>query len=93
MGTSDPATFDVEVHVEQLAVNFDQIGRWSLPTRDVKMSDSRAPEFVRQYGPISCELDAIPPKRLRSLVSEAIRKLEMIEAAERDGIVEMFAGR
>ncbi len=92
---------DVEVHVEQLAINFDQIDRWGLPTRDVKTSDSRAPKFVQKYGPISCELDAIPPKRLRSLVSDAIarhadrqaiERLKVIERAERDGIVEMFSG-
>jgi hypothetical protein len=90
---------ETEVHVEQLAVNFGQIERWGLPTRDVKMSDSRAPKFVEKYGPISVELDAIPPKRLRSMVGQAIARhadtsaieqLKMIEKSERQSFVGLF---
>ncbi len=90
---------DVEVHVEQLAVNFDQIKSLNLPTRAVKMSDSRSPKFVEKYGPISCELDAIPPKQLRSMVGQAIARhadtsaidqLKMIEKSERQALVGMF---
>jgi hypothetical protein len=57
--------------LKRLAVTEEQIEEWSLPTRPTKRSDSRA----RSFGsPISVELDAIDPRRLRSLVERAIRK-------------------
>lgn len=92
----------VEVNVTQFAVNTDQIRAWNLPTRDVKRSDSRAPKFIEKYGPISVELDAAPPTRLRSLVGDAIarhadlgaiERLKMIEREERGSIAGLWAGR
>src|SRR5499427_1942402 len=54
-----------------LAVTEEQIDEWNLPTRPTKRSDSRA----RSFGSgVSVELDAIDPRRLRSLVERAIRK-------------------
>ena len=55
----------------QLAVTEEQIEEWSLPTRPTKRSDSRARSFGSS---VSVELDAIDPRRLRSLVERAIRK-------------------
>ena len=52
--------------LKRLAVTEEQIEEWSLPTRPTKRSDSRA----RSFG----SLDAIDPRRLRSLVERAIRK-------------------
>lgn len=88
----------VEVYVHHLAVTMDQVTRWALPTRKVKWSDSRAKKFVARFGEISVELDAIPPTRLRQLVGEAIARhadreaidrLKMIEAEEREALVRM----
>ena len=73
---------DVDVRVEHLAVTPDMIQERSLPTRPIKMSDTRAKAFAAKFGPISCELDAIPPNDLRALVGDAIAghvDTEMIE--------------
>jgi hypothetical protein len=59
-----------EIYFERIAVTTEQIEEWSLPTRPTKSSDSRA----KQFGPISVELDAIEPNRLRQLVRDAIEK-------------------
>ncbi|WP_234819306.1 hypothetical protein [Sinorhizobium meliloti] len=78
-------TGDVEIHFERLAVTPQQIRIWNLPTRPTKRSDSRAKNFGSD---LSVELDAIPPDRLRSLVSDAIERhvdpeqLRVILAAE-----------
>ena len=48
-----------------------KIDEWNLPTRPTKRSDSRARSFGSS---LSVELDAIDPRRLRSLVERAIRK-------------------
>jgi len=92
----------VSVHVEHLAVTMPQVEAWKLPTRDVKHSDSRARKFIREFGEISVELDAIPPKTLRSMVGQAIARhadpaaisrLKLIEEEERSNMVRMFENR
>jgi hypothetical protein len=57
--------------LKRLAVTEEQIDEWNLPTRPTKRSDSRARSFGSS---VSMELDAIDPRRLRSLVERAIRK-------------------
>jgi len=56
-------------YTQALALTEEQIDEWHLPTRPTKRSDSRA----RSFG-VSVELDAIDPRRLRSLVERATRK-------------------
>jgi hypothetical protein len=59
-----------EIHFERVAVTPPQIDDWSLPTRPTKQSDSRA----KKFGPVSVELDAIDPNKLRELVEEVITR-------------------
>jgi hypothetical protein len=74
-----------DITFERIAVTPEQIADWNLPTRPTKASDSRAKDF----GPVSVELDAIDPNRLREIVREAIeqhmppRQFEILKAAER----------
>jgi hypothetical protein len=91
----------VDVEVTHLAVTREQIEDWNLPTREVKRSDSRAPKFISQHGEISVELDAIPPKELRSMVSRAISRhadhheiamLKQIEDEERSHLIRWSRG-
>jgi hypothetical protein len=62
------------VAVERLAVTLEQVDRWDLPTRPVKLTDTRTARFIREYGDRCCELDAIAPHELRRLVDEAIEQ-------------------
>lgn len=77
---------NAEIHFSRLAVNYDQIDAWNLPTRPTKSSDSRAKRFGYSE---SVELDAIHPERLRQLVADGIlkhlpaRELEVLKIAER----------
>ena len=57
--------------LKRLAVTEEQIDEWNLPTRPTKRSNSRARSFGSS---VSVELDAIDPRRLRSLVERTIRK-------------------
>jgi hypothetical protein len=59
-----------EIHFKRIAVTQRQIDEWNLPSRPTKQSDSRA----KRFGPLSVELDAIDPTRLRDLVEEAISR-------------------
>ena len=90
-----------EIIVERLAVDREQIDRWSLPTRPTKASDTRAAKFRRVHGTDSVELDAIPPDELRKLVRDAIdshmepwrlRQFRMVEREERETLRSMFGG-
>lgn len=85
---------DADITFERLAVTPEQIAAWSLPTRPTKTSDSRA----KGFGPVSVELDAIPPDRLRDLVEDAIRRhlppeqlrvLKVAEESERELLAAM----
>jgi hypothetical protein len=87
---------DAEIYFERLAVTPEQITQWELPSRPTRKSDSRA----KRFGPISVELDAIEPDRLRDLVYTAIerhlppeqlRVLKVAEESERE-LLRRFVG-
>jgi hypothetical protein len=87
---------DAELHFELVAVTAQQITDWKLPTRETKRGKNRhAKNFVGD----SCELDAIPPDRLRALVRDRIGRhinrdqlatLQVTEESEREAL-KMFA--
>jgi hypothetical protein len=62
---------NIPVYFRPLAVTFEQVGQWNLPTRAPKretVADRNWPYDV------ACELDAIEPDRIRSLVYGAIER-------------------
>ncbi|MDB6023106.1 MAG: hypothetical protein JWQ04_2963, partial [Pedosphaera sp.] len=82
--------FKVFVHFERAAITSSQIQQFNLPTRPVKMSDSRAAKWT---GGECVELDSMPPAELRRLVESRITRhinqrewkvLQQTEAAERE---------
>ncbi len=78
---------DIPVQVERVALDGQQVDKWSLPTHPLKPTDRRAPSFRREHGNEACELEAVPPKQLRALVSHAIARhipRGRIAAAKRD---------
>jgi hypothetical protein len=74
-----------EIRFQRIAVNEEQIDRFSLPTRPTKASDSRS----KGFGDVSVELDAMAPATLRSIVEFWINRhlpvdrLSVLQAAER----------
>jgi hypothetical protein len=64
--------FGVNLQFFRLAVTSEQIERLRLPTRPVKMSDTRA---KRWKGGECVELDTMAPKEIQAIVEEAITKL------------------
>lgn len=77
---------------ERVAVSYEQVQEYNLVTRDVKMSDTGAAQFIARFGNISCELEAMPPRVLRDLLKERLerhmdqdklRALKMVEEHER----------
>lgn len=73
-------TITIEVH--RVALNMSQIRELKPPENPAKITDSRAKSYIRQFGQSSWELDAIEPKRLAKLVSDAITELLDVPAFE-----------
>ena len=86
---------DAEVHFELVAVTREKIDEWDLPTRPTKKSDTRAKNFIGE----SVEVDAVPPSKLRELVTNVIEqhvdewqleRMQEVEAAERETLQTMI---
>jgi hypothetical protein len=58
----------------RLALNMNQVDQYQPPPNFAKESDSRAPEYVAEFGNYSWELDALEPTVLSDIVRENILK-------------------
>jgi len=58
--------------VKRLALNMDQVTTLKPPKNPAKLTDSRAHAYIKRFGQSSWELDAIEPRQLAKLVSDAI---------------------
>lgn len=65
----------VSVEVKRLALNMDQIRELAPPENPAKTTDSRSEAYIRRFGSSSWELDAIEPRMLASLVTDAVEGL------------------
>lgn len=55
-------------HTERIAVNYNQLKEYGLPKLPGKLSDPRAPAFIKKYGELfQVELEALEPEILRGL--------------------------
>ncbi len=61
-----------DVDVRRVALNFDQIERYSPPPNPAKDTDSRHAAYVEQYGESSWELDALDPSVISDLIREQV---------------------
>lgn len=61
--------------VQRLALNMDQVREMNPPENPAKITDSRAAGYIKRFGHSSWELDAIEPRQLAAIVSEAIERL------------------
>lgn len=62
-----------EIMVQRIALNMDQIERFTPPPNPTKLSDSRSRGYVEKFGMESWELDALEPKFLTELIGGTIR--------------------
>jgi len=63
------------VEVRRIALNMDQIEQYKPPPNFAKMSDTRAAEYVSEFGDESWELDALPPNVIADLIEENVERL------------------
>jgi len=60
------------VEIDRIALNMDQVDEYSPPPNPAKLTDSRAQEYIREYGDDSWELDALDPTTLRDLIRTTV---------------------
>lgn len=65
----------VSIQVVRLALNMDQILKYSPPPNYAKIQDSRYADYRREYGEESWELDALEPVVIRRLISDAVMRV------------------
>lgn len=63
-----------EVKIERIALNIDQVKALKLPPNPAKLTDSRAKDYIRQFGKSSWELDALDPKKITAMISKTVAK-------------------
>lgn len=66
---------EFNVRVERLALNMDQVEQYNPPSNPTKITDSRAAGYLERFGHTSWELDALEPKVIDDLVTNAIEPL------------------
>jgi len=70
------ARYGGDVLIERVAVTAEQIAAYDLPTFTAaeKTKDARHAWFVTEHGQTCCELDALNPNVLRTMVERAIQR-------------------
>jgi len=63
------------VRVQRVALTWEQVEELNPPENPAKLTDSRAAEYIKQFGHSSWELDAIEPRALAGLVQDAVLEL------------------
>lgn len=67
--------FGAETTVKRVALTFAQVEQYGPPPNPTKLTDSRAPGYLAEYGEDSWELDALDPVMMQDLVRTEVREL------------------
>ena len=80
-------TFRCRAEVRRIALTMDQVEEYNPPPNPAKVTDSRADEYIANYGYESWELDALQPEVLTRLIQDEIKPHaaeDQYEARERE---------
>lgn len=64
--------FGAYVKVKRIALNMEQIEEFAPPPNPAKLSDSRCDGYMKKFGKMSWELDALDPNTLNELISTQV---------------------
>jgi hypothetical protein len=86
---------NLDIHLDRIALNMNQVEEYQLPQSidAIKTKDPNYKWYVKQFGDIAVELDALHPEKLQELVKyglglyldiEDMQQQQRIEGRERD---------
>lgn len=61
-----------DIEVKRLALNMDQVQQYDPPPNPAKITDSRAENYIAEFGEESWELDALEPAVIAQLIRDAV---------------------
>lgn len=64
--------YSSDFEIKPIALTMDQIKEHKPPPNPAKTTDNRSPEYIKKFGKISWEVDALKPEILTSVLTEAI---------------------
>ncbi len=64
-----------QITVVRLALNMDQIRKYSPPPNPAKVKDSRFESYQKKYGDLSWELDALNPEVIQDLILSNVMRI------------------
>lgn len=64
-----------DVDVRRIALNMDQVTRYSPPPNPAKVTDSRGADYVARFGRSSWELDALQPATIVALIQDELETM------------------
>jgi hypothetical protein len=71
--------FDVgwtgDLYVHHIALTTEQVEEFNPPPNPAKISDPRAKDYIREYGGVSWEVDALQPRILLNTLENSIMSL------------------
>ena len=87
----------VPISVEKIGINPEQVEEFGPPPNPAKLADSRATEYIAQFGRQSWEVDALDPPVLRDIITKRLAELvdpelvDVIKTQERADISRLKA--
>jgi hypothetical protein len=76
------------LEVDRIALNMDQIRKYNPPPNPAKLTDSRCEGYMATHGDSSWELDALEPRVLHTLITDAIERSVDSEVWDHDAELE-----
>lgn len=77
-----------DIKVVRIALNMDQVRLYNPPPNPAKLSDSRANDYIRDFGDSSWELDALSPTVIRDLIFNEVNKYKVHSQWEHDVVLQ-----
>lgn len=74
------------IKINRIALTMEQVEQYNPPPNFAKLSDSRAPDYIEEFGSNSWELDALSPEIVTQLITEEVAKYT--DQPKRDAILE-----
>lgn len=68
-----------EIEIDRLALNMPQIEQYDPPPNPAKTTDSRAADYIAEFGQESWELDALEPPVIATLIRTAVMGVRNVD--------------